>query len=419
MRAAVLPIVLFAACSSSSVVIDGSLSGGDTGARSDAGTNRPDAAPTTDAAAQDADPEDTPDAGEDAGADVDSGLTPDSGQTGVPYVYAGSAAGNIHLFQLNPSDGTLAPLAVTAAGSNPSFLAFSPGRRHLYAVNEAGNGTVAAFSINPSNGELTFLNRVSSEGSGPAHLSVDQAGRFVLVANYGDGAIASLPIQPDGSLGAAVDTDDPGENAHLIITDPANTHLFVPFLGSNFVAQYHFDPANGMFSPNTPPNVPSEAGAGPRHMAFHPNARWAYVINERNSTITHLNYDAQTGLLTPVPPNISTLPVNFGGTNTTSHIVVHPNGRFVYGANRGHDSIAIFGVDQNTGALAAIGHTPAGGMTPRNFTLTPDGNLLLAANLRSDTIHAFRVNPADGSLAPLGEVAQVNRPSYVGVILLP
>lgn len=352
----------------------------------------------------------------DAGTDLDTGAVFDASQ---PFVYVGSSNGNISVYALDSASGNLTPRGQTAAGSNPSFLAVDPSHRHLYAVNEGGNaGQVAAFEIDPASGALRFLNRVSSEGRGPAHLSVDATGRWVLVANYGDGAVAVLPIQADGRLGPAADSEAPGMNAHLIITDPANRFAFVPCLGSNLIAQFAFDATSGALTPNSVPSVASMAGAGPRHLAFHPSARWAYAINERNSTMTTYAYDAATGRLT-ASQTLSTLPAGYSGSNTCAEVAVHPSGRFVLGSNRGHDSIVVFAVDDTSGALSLIGHTPTGGQTPRHFGLTPDGSLLLVANQQSEDVFAFRVEVASGGLTSLGRVAQVNRPAYVGVVTLP
>jgi 6-phosphogluconolactonase len=335
------------------------------------------------------------------------------------YAYVGSGSGEISVFALDPSSGALDPRGQIPGGANPSFLAFSADRRFLYAVNEGGGGgQVAAFAIDPDTGGLSFLNRVPSEGSGPTHLTIDGSGRFVLVANYGDGTVAVLPIQADGRLGAAVDTEAPGQNAHQVVTDPANAFLLVPCLGSNWVAQLELDPATGQLTPNAVPTVDSAPGAGPRHLAFHPGGRWVYAINERDSTITRYDFDPATGRLSP-DQSVSTLPVGFSGNNTGAEIAVHPSGALVFSSNRGHDSIAIFRVDAADGRLTPAGHAPTGGRTPRHFSLTPDGALLLAANQQSGDIHAFRVDPSAATLTPLGPVAQVNRPAFVGVTVLP
>ncbi len=356
---------------------------------SDGGVPLPDAAPVfADAAAPDALP--SPDA------------------SAPPAVYVGSAGGDIHVFGFDPATGALAPRSTAPAGNNPSFLsAFGP---HLYAVNEGQRGQVAAFAIG-AQGALAFMNRVSSGGAGPAHLLATE--RFVLVAHYDDGVVTVMPVTAAG-VGAPIDSEHPGDNAHQVVLDPAGRHVFVPCLGSDLVAQFAFDPLTGALTPNAVPSVASAAGAGPRHLAFHPNARWAYVINESDSTITTYDYDAASGRLTARPRPVSTLPRGFSGSNTTAEIAVHPSGRFVYGSNRGDDSIAAFSVDATTGELALLSHTPTGGSSPRSFALSPDGRILLVANQLSATVHALAIDPVTGAVTALGKVADVPRPAFVG-----
>ncbi len=386
-----------AARAADAAVVDGGVEALDGGAVVDA-SGPLDARAPLDAAAPDASP---PDAG--------------AGPTTF-HVYVGSEAGDIHHLLLDGASGALTARSRTAAGDNPSFLAFAPDRRHLYAVNEASpTGQVSAFAIDGATGELTFLNRVSSEGQGPAHLSVDPGGRFVLVSNYNDGAIATIAIAADGRLGATADTANPGRNAHQILTDASGRNVLVPCLGANLVAQFAFDPQSGALTPHATPSVASAPGAGPRHLDLHPGQRWAYVINELSSSITAHDYDAATGLLTP-RDTVSTLPAGFGGSNTCAEIFVHPSGRFVYGSNRGHDSVARFAVDAQTGALTPLGHTPTGGRTPRSFGLTPDGALLLVANQRSDDVRVFRVDPISGELTAVGTPVSIPRPSFVGAV---
>lgn len=352
----------------------------------------------------------------DAGVEPGDGGPPDSAAARVAHVLVGSGDGNIYRWSLDLRTGALGPRGATAAGPGPSFLAFHPAGGFVYAVNEDTPGRVAAFRFDPASGALRLLNRVSSEGAGPAHLSVDRAGRFVLVANYGDGGIAVLPIQADGRLGAAVDARRAGDNAHQILTDPANQFAFVPCLGADNIAQYRFDALSGQLSPNAP--VASAPGAGPRHLAFHPSARFAYAINESDRTITAYSYDAARGALT-VLGSVSTLPAGFGGQSSCAEIAVHPSGRWVYGSNRGHDSIARLGVDEVSGQLSAIDHTPTGGRTPRSFALSADGSLLIVANQESDTLVLFQVDAASGALRALGAPIPVPRPAFVGVLEQP
>ncbi len=364
------------------------------------------------------------DGGGDAGSNEDSGSV-DGGQGDagpvdagvvVLYAYVGSGNGNVTVYRVDAGSGALVQQSTTNAGNNPSFLAFTPDGRFLYAVNEQGqNGQVASFSVAGATGALTFLNRVPSQGAGPTHVAVDRSGRWVMVANYGGGTAAVLPIRNDGSLGQAVDTESPGMQAHQIVTDPSNRFAFVPCLGSNWVAQYLFDADAGTLTANAVPRVNSAAGAGPRHMAFHPSGRFAYVINELNSTMTAYAFDGDAGTLSPIQ-TLSTLPAGFTGGNTCAEVEVHPSGRWLYGSNRGHNSIVIFGLDQATGQMTLLGHAATGGNTPRHFSLAANGTLLYVANQGSGTIHAFRVDPNTGDLQPLGQVATANAPAFVGVL---
>lgn len=417
--ATVVWLSLCCACAAAPGGADGGASGADGSSARD-GAEPTDLGSPPDAAAEfDGGPADA-DAGAalpDAGAALPDAGPADSGVARVAHVLVGSGDGNIYRWRFDLRSGALGPRGATAAGSNPSFLAFHPGGGFVYAVNEASpNGRVAAFRFDPTSGALSLLNRVSSEGAGPAHLSVDQAGRFVLVANYGDGGIAVLPIQADGRLSAAVDARRAGDNAHQIQTDPANRFAFVPCLGADNIAQYRFDPLTGALSQNGA--VSSAPGAGPRHLAFHPSARFAYAINESDRTITAYAYDAAGGTLA-VLGSLSTLPAGYGGQSSCAEIAVHPSGRWVYGSNRGHDSIARFAVDEQSGQLSAIDHTPTGGQTPRSFALSADGSWLIVANQASDALVVFGVDAANGALRAVGASIPVPRPAFVGLLEQP
>ena len=272
----------------------------------------------------------------------------------------------------------------------------------------------------PGTGELSYLNRRLTGGTIPCHVQVNRAGSYLVLANYGSGSVASFPIEDGGGLGEAVSAfqhegssvnpeRQDGPHAHSINLDPANRFAFVPDLGTDRVMFYRFDAETGILERNDPPFVEAEPGSGPRHFDFHPNDRHAYVINELASTITAYDYDAERGVLSPIH-TVSTLPEGFQGSTTCSDIHVSSDGRFVYGSNRGHDSIARFSVDQESGRLAPTGHTPTQGRTPRNFGIDPSGELLLAANQDSDTIVTFRIDRASGDLIPTGHVAEVPMP---------
>lgn len=341
---------------------------------------------------------------------------------GTPYVYVGSYANAIHVFELDRDTGALtARGAPVSAPPSPSFLAVAPDARHLFAVNEAdnvdgtGSGAVSAFSVDAGTGALTFLNRVSSQGAGPAHVSTDRSGRFVFVANYNGGSVAVFPVSDDGRLGAAVDTEAHGGGAqsHAVVVDPSNRYLFVPNKGLSNVAQYRFDATTGALTPGSPAALALPSGAGSRHLAFHPSLPYAYLINELDDTLSALAFDAAAGTLS-VLQTLSTLPDGVdGGDNSGAEVQVAPSGSFVYGSNRGHDSIVIYSVDAATGRLTLVGHQPTGGSTPRSFHIEASGEYMLVANQSSNEVVTFRVDRATGGLSELGAV-DVPSPAFVG-----
>ncbi|WP_437875129.1 lactonase family protein [Sorangium sp. So ce513] len=343
---------------------------------------------------------------------------------GAPLVYVGGRQG-IFVFRLDEADGALSPVqGPIDADLNPTFLAVDPARRLLFAVNEIDevdgerSGTVSAFRISPDDGTLTLINRVLSRGEGPAHLALDRTGRFVLVANYSGGTAAVLPVGQDGALGQAVDEASFGPRArsHHAVTDPANRFAFVTNLGSDAIAQFRFDAATGKITPNDPPALTLPPDTTPRHLDFHPDGRFAYVINENADSITTLSYDPSRGTLSAVE-TVSTLPEGVSGRgNTCAGVQVASSGRFVYGSNRGHDSIAIFAVDPDKRTLTPAGHEPTQGKTPRHFQIGPTGKLLLVANQGSSNIVAFHVDEATGALRPTGRVTEVPEPTYVGIV---
>ena len=348
--------------------------------------------------------------------------------------------GGIYLFQMNPSDGALKQLDVFANSSNPSCLALNPSATHLYSANETRNyqgkdsGSVGAYSISRPAGRLTLLNTVSSEGAGPAHLSVHPSGKYVLVANYYGGSVAVLPIEPDGRLDAASDikvapgplgadhatSAPPGSfalsghdrtHAHMIQADPSGRFVLASDLGMDQIFVWEFDAGKGTLSANEPASVRVAPGDGPRHFAFHPNGRWLYSIQEEGSTLILFDYDAARGVLTE-RQTLSTLPKGFAGTNYTSEVAVSADGRFVYAANRLHDSIAVFSVSA-TGELTYVSETWTRGDYPRSFTIDPTGNFLYSCNQRSDAITTFRVNKKTGELSFTGQYTPVGTPSMI------
>lgn len=336
----------------------------------------------------------------------------------VPYVYVGAEDDTISVFLLDRATGALALQGKVDAGKNPSFLAADPTHRRLVAVNE-NSSEVAAFTIEPATGLLTFKNRKSSQGSGPAYVSVDGSGAFALVANYGGGTVAVLPIQADGSLGDAVDTASPGVNPHLIRSDPSNKHVFVPCKGSDHVSQYLFNAQTGKLAPNSPASVSTAPGAGPRHLEFHGSLPVVYVINELGDTVDTYAFDGNKGTLSP-KGSVTTLPAGAdAASNYCADLHLRPDGKFLYGSNRGNDSIAIFAVDAATGALTPAGHQPTGGSWPRNFGIDPEGGIMLVANQHSNNVVTFRIDGVTGALTPLVTTATDGAPSWVGVITQP
>ncbi len=329
-----------------------------------------------------------------------------------------SSSQGIYAFRFDTATGKLTPLGLAAATDNPSFLTIHQNKKFLYAVNEIGKyqgkdtGTVTAFAIDPASHKLTELNKVTTQGTIPCHLKVDKTGRFLVLVNYGSGSTASFPIQPDGKLGEAVSVQQhtgssvgprqKGPHAHSINFSPDFRYGVVADLGLDKVFVYKFDSKSGALTPNTPPAIDLKPGSGPRHFAFHPNGRFGYVINELASTMTAMAYNAKAGSFTELQ-TLSTLPAGFTGTTHTAEVVVHPSGRFVYGSNRGHDSIAVFTVDPAAGKLTFVETTPTQGKTPRNFVIDPSGQFLLAENQDSSSIVTFRIDARTGRLTPTGE----------------
>ena len=336
-------------------------------------------------------------------------------------------SGGIYVCRFDGESGGLEPVSVVSGAENPSFLALHPNGSFLYAASEAQEfegkrqGALYAYAIDAEAGRLEFINRVGSGGQGPCHARVDATGRFLLAANYHGGSVCVAPIGDDGGLeplscfiqhegasGVNPARQDRA-HAHSINPDANNRFAYVPDLGQDRIIIYRLDAENGTLAPADMPYVEAEPGAGPRHFAFHPDGRHAYAINELGSTITAFGYDEESGALTATQ-TVGTLPPGFAGANTTADIHVHPSGRFVYGSNRGHDSIAIFSVDAATGGLAALGHEPTQGMTPRNFAIDPSGEFLLAANQDSDSLVSFRIDAETGGLTPTGEAADIPMP---------
>jgi 6-phosphogluconolactonase len=348
---------------------------------------------------------------------------------------AGAKSKGIYLFRLQPAGDevsqniTLVPLGLAAETTNPSFLELDPTRRLLFAVNETGEfqgkptGGVSAFSIDSASGKLTLLNQRSSMGKDPCHLLLDRTGRNLLVANYSSGTVAVLPVQADGKLGDATDViqhvgksvhpDRQREpHAHGVTHDPANRLVFVCDLGLDKVMIYRFDPEKGKLTPHDPPFAALKPGAGPRHMVFGRDGRFAYVINELNSTVTVFAYNPSNGALKELQ-TVSTLPGHWEGANTTAEIGIHPSGKFLYASNRGHNSVVLFTIDTGKGTLTWVEEQGTGGATPRHFGIEPSGKHLVIANQGSNTLLVSRIDAGNGRLKPSGIFAEAPTPVCV------
>jgi len=339
----------------------------------------------------------------------------------------------IYSFHFDSGTGRLTAMAVAATTQDPSFLTVAPNEKYLYAVNELGefdgkkSGAVTSYSLHSKSGQLSQLNQVPSGGADPCYVSFDQTGKYLLVANYSGGSVSTFPVAADGRIGPASafiqhtgygpnKERQEGPHAHFITTSPDNRFVFVVDLGLDEVAVYHFDPTTGSLIPNHPPFAKLAPGAGPRHLAFHPNKKFAYVLSEVSSTVTAFAYDAQNGSFSTLQ-TLSTLPKDFKGRNDTAEIVVHPSGKFLYASNRGHDSIVEFTIDPARGTLTLAGDFSTQGKEPRNFALDPTGKFLLAANQESNNIVVFRIDQPTGALTATGEVEQI--PAPVDIVFVP
>jgi 6-phosphogluconolactonase len=349
------------------------------------------------------------------------------------YTGEGSKSKGIYAYRFDAESAAITPVGLAAETVNPSFLAVHPNHRFLYAVNEVGNyngqksGAVSAFAIDHATGKLTLLNQVATKGADPCYITVDKTGKNVLVANYTGGSVAVFPVLKDGRLGEAsafVQHSGHGTNperqegphAHSIDLSPDNRFAIVDDLGLDETLVYKFDSGKGSLAPNDPPFAKADPGAGPRHFAFHPNGKFAYVVNEMGSSVAAFAYDGRAGSFRPLQ-TISTLPKGFAAQNDDAEIEVDNAGKFLYASNRGHDSIAVFAIDADKGTLTLVQDVPTKGQTPRNFALAPGGKILFAANEKSDEIVIFGVDPHTGRLTPTDKMLEVVEP--VSVVFVP
>jgi 6-phosphogluconolactonase len=350
------------------------------------------------------------------------------------YTEAGSKSKGIYAYSYDADTAQITPLGLAAETTNPSWVAIHPNGRFLYAANEVQNykgpnsGGLSAFSIDRdkggrATGKLRFLNEMPTRGADPCYLTVDNTGKYVLVANYTGGSVAVFPIRDGGSLGEASafvqhtghgpnPQRQEGPHAHSINLSPDNRFAFVDDLGLDELLVYRFDSAKGSLTPNDPPFAKLVPGAGPRHFALHPSGQFAYVISEMGSTVTVFANDAKTGALRNLQ-TISTLPRDFKKQNDDAEVEVDPSGRFLYASNRGHDSIMVFSINAARGTLTPVEYTFTQGETPRSFAIDPTGTLLFAANQESNDIVIFRIDQNTGRLTPTGQVLDVGAPVCV------
>lgn len=346
----------------------------------------------------------------------------------------------IHIFKVDRSTGALTPAGIHPLGTSPSCLVINAAGTRIYSANEtdrigdAKEGTVTAFAINRSNGQLTALNSVRSGGAGPTYVSLHPDGKSLLVANYFGGSVSVLPVLDDGRLGEPSDTQAPQgpigptrapsappgsfafsghdrTHAHMIQADPSGKFVLHVDLGLDRIFSWKFDGARGGLSPNDPPFHALPPGDGPRHFHFHPNGRWLYSIQEEGSTVVRFDYESDTGRLTP-RQSISSLPPGYAGSNFCSEILVSIDGRFVYAGNRLHDSISVFAVGPN-GDLSLVENEPTRGNYPRSFNFDPSGRFLYSCNQRADNITTFRIHADTGHLEFTGQYTPVGNPSII------
>lgn len=336
-----------------------------------------------------------------------------TGKTGSKGIYA---------FDFDAATGKLSPKGLAAETPSPSWVAIHPSGKFAYAANETGKGsTITAFSLDAKSAKLTQLNQLSALGGDPCYLSFDKTGKYLFVANYSSGNVVVFPILENGKLGEhTANVKDAGSlgpnkerqegpHAHWVQISPDNRFVFVSDLGLDAILSYRFDAAKGTLTPNDPPLAKLTPGAGPRHVAFAPNGKFVYVVSELNNTVTAFSYDGSKGSLFEVQI-LSTLPPDFVGRNDDAEISVHPNGKWLFASNRGHDTIAVFAINPTDGTLKHTGEYPTGGKEPRHFTIDPTGQYLLAENQNSNSIAVFRIDSATGALKQVSLAENIPSP---------
>jgi 6-phosphogluconolactonase len=338
-----------------------------------------------------------------------------------------SASLEIIVYTMDTFTGALSSLCSSPKISNPSFLAIHPNKKMLYAVNESSSGKVSALSFDSVQNTIGVLNSVSSGGNGPCHVSIDQSGQYVLAANYNSGSIAVLPIKTDGSLGTATSTiqqagtgpnsgRQSGPHAHMIM-QAKNNFVYCCDLGADKIFIYALNTSTGAIA-SVGNDASTNAGAGPRHIVFHPNNSWAYVICELAGTIEAFNVNNSTGSLSRFQ-NISTLAIGATGDPGSAEIDITPDGKYLYASNRANNNnIAMYSINQATGELTLLGHQPTNGRTPRSFAIDPSGRFLFVANVDGNNIVAFKIDPLSGLLADTGFKTTVTYPICVKFVVV-
>lgn len=343
--------------------------------------------------------------------------------------YTKKQSEGIYIYAFNSQTGAVKPVSITKGVDNPSFLAIAPDKKHVYSVNEVGverTGSVSAFAFDNATGQLQFLNKQPSGGEGPCYINTDSAGTHVLVGNYAGGSLSVLPVQADGKVGAPLQTvqhtgssvdknRQEKPHVHCVEFSRDNQYLYVPDLGIDKVGIYKYDPDSPLLLQEANPSyAPLPPGSGPRHITFHTNGKWAYLIHELDGKVTVFKYDA--GKLTPIQ-TISTLPANYKGKISGADIHISPDGKFLYASNRYDlNNIVYYSIDQRSGKLVWKGQQSAGGKAPRNFMIDPSGNFLLVANQDSDNIVLFKRNPTTGAIKPTGEQIKISMPVCLKMI---
>lgn len=321
---------------------------------------------------------------------------------------------------LDLKSGTLSPATLACPAKDPTFLEIHPNHHFIYAVTERNPGAVSAFAIDPETKKLTLLNTSSTGGKGPCHVCISNDGKTLLVANYSGGSVASIPINKNGTLaepasmiqhtGSSINPKRQNEpHVHSVNLSPDNRFAYVADLGLDKIMIYRLDAKTSQLLPNKPAEIKIKPGAGPRHISFGPGGKWAYLINELDNTMIAFAYDPTIGGLSEIQ-TIATLPEGYTGENTCAEVRVHPNGKFLYGSNRGHDSIVIYKINPDTGRLTLLGFQNSGIKNPRNFNIDPTGQYCVVANQDANTVIVFRINPKSGLLTPTGQAITISAP---------